>query len=117
MSWRRLRVLIEHLPPESATKTAMRNAIPVEELERLAEKSEPERAPWSHQEQLLAAAVDALRRVEYILILANSDKGSRKPKAPEPVPRPGVRQQRKKAAPITDKGAERLFRLINGGAA
>lgn len=110
-------MFIEHLPSESATKTAMRNAIPEAELERLAEKGEPEKAAWSHQEQLLAAVVDALRRVEYILILANSDKGSRKPKAPEQVPRPGVRQQRKKVAPITDSGAERLFKLINGGAA
>jgi hypothetical protein len=32
LSWRRLGVLVKHLPAESATKTALRNAAPVEEL-------------------------------------------------------------------------------------
>lgn len=117
MSWRRLRVLIEHLPPESHTMTAMRNALPEGELERLAEKGEPEKGRWSQSEQLLAAAVDSLRRLEHILILANSDKKSRRPQAPEPIRRPGARPVRKKTAPLTDAGAETLFRLINGGAA
>lgn len=117
MSWRRLRVLIGHLPPESHTMTAMRNALPEGELERLADRGEPEKGRWSQLEQLVASMVDSSRRIEHILILANSDGKGRKPKAPEPVARPGARSSKKKTAPMSEQGAEALFRLINGGAA
>lgn len=110
-------MLIEHLPPESATMTALRNALPEDELERIAEKGEPEKSRWSQAEQLLAAAVDSMRRVEHILILANSDKGTKKPKPPEPIRRPGARPPKKKTAPMSEQSAELLFQLINGGAA
>jgi hypothetical protein len=116
MSWRRLRVLIQHLPPESATMTALRNSLPEEELAEQADKGEPEKSRWSQLEQLVAGLLDATRRVEYVLILANSDGNSRKPDPPEPVRRPGAKPRRPKIA-ITDEGAEFLFQLINGGAA
>lgn len=115
MSWRRLRVLIQHLPPESATWTALRNAMPEEELAEQADKGEPEKGRWSQLEQLMAGLLDATRRVEYVLILANSDSKAKKPDPPEPVRRPGAKPHRPKIA-ITDEGAEFLFQLINGGA-
>lgn len=116
MSWRRLRVLIQHLPPESATKTALRNTLSEEELADQADRGRPEEARWSQQDQLLAAAVDALRRVEYVLICAHSDGKSKRPTPPEPIARPGAKTRRPKPT-LTNEGAEVLFRLINGGAA
>jgi hypothetical protein len=116
MTSRRLRVLLENLPPESATWTALRNSMSDEELAEQAEKGEPEKARWSQMEQLLAAVVDGLRRVEYVLILANSDSKARKPDPPEPVRRPGAKPLRAKRA-LSEANAERLFSLINSGAA
>ena len=116
MSWRRLRVLIQHLPPESATWTALRNATPAEELVEQADKGEPEKGRWSQLEQLVAALVDATRRVEYVLICANTDKKSQRPRAPEPVRRPGAKPVRPKQQ-LSDEQADHLFTLINGGAA
>lgn len=117
MSWRRLRVLIQHLPPESHTMTALRNAMSPEEYERQAEAGDPERGRWSMTHQLLAGITDSLRTLEYILVLANSDGKGRKPRRPEPMRRPGVTgRDKKKRDPLTERGAERLFQLINGGA-
>ncbi len=116
MSWRRLRVLIQHLPPESATLTAMRNAMPPEEIAAQAETGEPEKARWSQQEQLLAAAVDAVRRLEWVLICVNTEKKSDRPEPPEPMRRPGA-APRKAKAKLTEKSAATLFQLLNGGAA
>lgn len=114
MTWRQLRVLIQHLPPESATMTALRNGLPAAELERQADEGEPEKARWSQLEQLTAAVLDALRRVEYVLICANTDTSKHKPpEPPEPMRRPGV-GPRKTVAPISQEAAERLFALING---
>lgn len=116
MSWRRLRVLIQHLPPESATWTALRNAMTDEELAEQADKGEPEKGRWSQQEQLLAAALDAIRRVEHVLICANTDSKSKRPRAPEPTRRPGAKPVRPKQE-MSDAQANHLFSLLNGGAA
>lgn len=115
MSWRRLRVLIEHLPPESATWTSMRNQLTPEDLAEQAERGEPEKGRWSQQEQLLAAAVDALRRVEWTLWAVNTDK-SKRPDPPEPMRRPGAKPAKRRAR-LTEGSADRLFQLLNGGAA
>lgn len=114
MSARRLRVLVESLPPESATMTALRNGLSDEELAEQAEQGEPEKGRWSQTEQLLAAIADRLARVEYVLILANSDSKARKPRTPEPIRRPGARPPRPRRT-LSAGGAETLFRLINGG--
>jgi hypothetical protein len=114
MSWRRLRVIIQHLPPESHTMTALRNAMSDEELAEQAERGRPEKGRWSQADQLLASAVDSLRRLEHILVLANSDSKAKKPDPPEPVMRPGAKARRQ-VKELTETGAERLFRLINGG--
>ncbi|MGW9399355.1 hypothetical protein [Streptomyces sp. NPDC055642] len=116
MSWRRLRVLIQHLPPESATWTALRNAMPDADLSEQAEKGEPEKGRWSQQEQLLATAVDAIRRLEWVLICVNTEKKSQRPDPPEPMRRPGA-GPRKSKAQLTSRSANRLFELLQGGAA
>lgn len=80
-----MRVLIEHLPPESATKTALRNAIPVEELTSGGE-GRPDLAPWSGTETLLAALTDEVRLLRLITVAANGGK----PGEFTPTPRPGI---------------------------
>lgn len=86
LSLRTLRIWIENLPPESATKTAMRNSIPAEVAERAADEGRPDLAPWSGTETLLAQVKDELRLVRYTLLAVNGNK------APEfePTPRPGI---------------------------
>lgn len=95
LSLRRLRVLIEHLPPESATKTGLRNAIPVEELARSADEGRPDLAPWSGTETLLAAVKDEIRLLRMVTVAANGGKAGEF----TPTPRPGIppksAQQRK----------------------
>lgn len=116
MSSRRLRVLIQNLPPESATMTALRNALSAEDYERQARGGKPEEGRWSLAEQLLAGISDGIRDLQYITVVANSDGKGRKPRRPEPIRRPGVapKQQRE---PMSETAADRLFKLINGGAA
>lgn len=114
MSWRRLRVVIEHLPPESHTMTALRNAMPEEELAARAERGDPEKGRWSQLDQLLAGVYDRLGRIEYVLVCAHTDKKSKRPDPPEPLPRPGGKPRPQKQQP-TEAGTEFLFRLINGG--
>jgi hypothetical protein len=117
MTTRRLRVLIEGLPPESATMTALRNALPEADLARQADEGEPEKGRWSQSELLLASAIDALRRVEYVLICANSDSKAKRPSPPEPIRRPGAAPRQHQKKELSEAGAETLFKLINGGAA
>ncbi|MFE0794794.1 hypothetical protein [Streptomyces mutabilis] len=109
-------MFIEHLPPESHLMTALRNAMPQAELDAQADKGEPEKGRWSQEEQLLAAAVDAIRRLEWVLICVNTEKKSQRPSPPEPMRRPGA-GPRKKKAQLTEGSANRLFELLQGGAA
>lgn len=117
MTPRRLRVLIQNLPPESATMTALRIATPEEELERTSEDADPTQGRWSQLEQLVAAQLDVLRQQLHAFYVANSSGKGVKPQPPEPIPRPGVKRARKKLAEPTPAATETLFRLINGGAA
>ncbi|WP_329472763.1 hypothetical protein OIE75_29885 [Streptomyces sp. NBC_01723] len=109
-------MLIEHLPPESHTMTALRNSLSQAELDAQADKGEPEKGRWSQLEQLVAANVDAIRRLEYLLICINTEKKSKRPDPPEPMRRPGA-GSRKKTATLTKTSANRLFELLQGGAA
>lgn len=95
--------------------TALRNELSDEELAEQADKGEPEKGRWSQQDQLLAAIADGVRRVEYVLICANTEKRNQ-PRPPEPTRRPGAKAPRPKPK-VTDAGAEFIFQMINGGAA
>ncbi|MFF8412800.1 hypothetical protein [Streptomyces omiyaensis] len=115
MTSRRLRVLIQGLPPESGTKTAMRLALDDDELARQVEEGEPEKGRWSQTEQLLATVYDAVRRVEYVLLCANSAQNKR-PAPPEPMRRPGVTpKKRDKPKKLDDASASWLFTMLNPG--
>ena len=83
MSWRRLRVILSHLPEDSAYRTAVNNA------------SDPDASlpppppgifgPWSKEALLLATALDLFRDWMW----AQADPNKRGPR-PAPLPRPGV---------------------------
>jgi hypothetical protein len=101
LTWRRLGVLINGLPPESATKTALRDALSDDELTSLARTVAEGHGQWSHMEMLLALLADRLGQ----LVWLNSDgKGDR----PEPIQRPGVPR---KTRILTPKAMEYLDRL------
>jgi hypothetical protein len=87
LTWRRLGVLIEHLPPESATKTALRDELDDGALSRLASAPRRGHGPWSHVELLLAAVHDSIERLIYVQY---QRAGAKNVKAPEPMARPGV---------------------------
>jgi hypothetical protein len=117
MTSRRLRVLIQNLPPESSTMTALRNSLSDEELTAQADQGEPEKGRWSQDQQLMAACYDVLRRIEYVLICVNTEKEAAWPARPEPMRRPGSAPKKAKRPTLTESNADRLFSLINGGAA
>lgn len=115
LSWRKLGALVEHLPPESATMTALRASHP-EITEKAAANADPGSAPWSQAEMLLAAAVDSMRRLEWMYAAAHT-KGT-PPTAPEPVSRPGVKPKRKPAMTVAQyvamTGQQPPLRLVKG---
>jgi hypothetical protein len=115
MSWRRLRVLIQHLPPESATWTALRNSMSAEELAEQADKGEPEKGRWSQSEQLIAVVADRVAELTYAYSAANSPKG-KKPKRPDPIRRPGAKPVKPKK-PITEAQANQLWSWLTAEAA
>ncbi|MFB7919228.1 hypothetical protein [Streptomyces sp. NPDC056061] len=86
LSLRKLRVLIDRLPPESATKTAIRNSISDDELQKASSDYRPDKAPWSSVEILLASIKDeiTLSRGAAIAIAGG------KPVEFHPTPRPGI---------------------------
>lgn len=111
MTARRLRVLIQRLPPESATMTAIRNAMTDEELAEQAAKGQPEKAPWSQLEQLVAVVADRIAGLTYAYTAANTQKG-KKPSVPEPIRRPGA-QPAKTKQKISEAQAATLGSWLN----
>lgn len=93
--------------------TALRNDMSEQDLADQADRGEPEKGRWSQLEQLLAGLVDSSRRVEYILVAANSDGKKRLPDPPEPIRRPGAKAKARRR--VSEANADRLFQLINGG--
>lgn len=74
LSARRLRVLAQHLPRESALMRAAHG----------------EAADWGIGEHLLAAAIDHLAAGNWMFATAHASDRASPPPRPEPVPRPGL---------------------------
>ncbi|MET9813140.1 hypothetical protein [Streptomyces sp. NPDC006355] len=108
--------MIQHLPPESATWTALRNELTPEQLAEQATKGEPEKGHWSQLEQLVAVVADRVAHLEWALWTVNIEQKSRRPDPPEPIRRPGARPRKAKPK-LTETSADRLFQLLQGGAA
>lgn len=79
-------MLIDHLPPESHTKTALRNGITPEQMAEATGEHRPDLAPWSGVEMLLASVLDAVRHNTAATIAAAGGT----PAEFEPTPRPGI---------------------------
>lgn len=84
ISPRKLAVLVDFLPPESATHTALRNAAP--EGSGDAAEYDAAKARWSSEEMLLAGVLDAVNRLTWVYGTAH---GAKSP-APAPLRRPGA---------------------------
>jgi hypothetical protein len=107
LTWRRLENLVSRLPPESATKTALRDEMSPEELAMelaAAREEQPGHGPWSRLELRVMALYDQLSWVIYAIYHAQGGK----PDRPEPYPRPGVQPV---SQPITPEGVAYLERL------
>lgn len=87
MTFRRVRILLDRLPPESITKTAMRENLPPAELAARTHTEPDSHGPWSHTEMLLARVIDQLGIIEYAVYRSQGGK----PPEPKPTPRPGVK--------------------------
>lgn len=85
---------MDHLPPESATVTAIRASLPEGELEEHTRQADPAKGQWSSADMLLASVVDELRSLQYLYVASHVKQGQAG-KPPLPVPRPGVTSVRK----------------------
>lgn len=82
LSWRKLDVLLKHLPTDSAAARAIAGT---------------ERDPWGTSEHLLATAVDLLAVQAWMFAKANSKRFN--VRAPKPLPRPNDERQAKRDIP------------------
>lgn len=112
-TWSWLRVLLQHLPPESNTMTALRNELSDEELAEQAEKGKPENGRWSQTDQLIAMVADRVGALHHVYASTHS---SRKHKPPEPIRRPGAKAAHGKQK-LSDEQFTTLAQMLNGGAA
>lgn len=87
LTYRRLWVLINRLPQESWTQTALRDDPERQDLVAPEQAAEQRFGPWSQAELLLAAVVDAVNSVRFAVVRVNGNKDY---PAPDPLPRPGV---------------------------
>lgn len=95
LTWRRLAMFYDGLPPESLTKTAQVDALDPAALASMAKRPRQGFGPWSSTDMRLAALEDAVNQNTYVLRLANADpKKARQIRPPEPVFRPGVTPKR-----------------------
>lgn len=80
-----MQTLIDGLPPESLTKTAVRGQYSDAELADMG-KRRLDHGPWSNLELLVAHLIDEVAWNSHILTTANGGKGDK----PTPYPRPGI---------------------------
>ena len=86
--------MIDWLPTDSATKTAIRDSLTDDELANLASKDPVGHGRWSRGDLRIAAVEDAVERQTHVMVwLAGDRKG--KPQTPPPVRRPGVGARKK----------------------
>lgn len=109
LTWRKLLVLVHHLPPESAVNTAIRNATPEDVMAAQGAKYDPKRANWSSLESLIALLIDEVRNNTWVYAQSMSKS---KIARPSPIPRPGVSGRRRRT--ISLASAQRLDPRLRG---
>lgn len=109
LTWRKLLVLLKHLPAESALNTVIRNNALERDLALHEAKADPAKSSWSTVETLLASLVDEMRINTWVYVQAHSDK---KVPKPDPIRRPGSEKRRGKLMSIED--AQRLDPRLRG---
>jgi len=97
MSWRRLRVILDHLPAESAYRTAVWNAL--DGTENLAPPEPGVFGPWSQTDLLLARVGDLLDAQLW------QNAGDANAPRPKPYPRPGMES---KVSAVSEEAIEYL---------
>jgi hypothetical protein len=108
LGWRKLLVLIEQLPSESALNTAIRNSMPEDEL--AARRADPVKAPWSVMETMIAILIDEVRMLAWSYAQAHTQTAIPKP---TPIERPGARRTRRRR-PISLEAARTLDPRLRG---
>lgn len=83
---------LDHLPPESAFQTELRDTLTDDELAALADKSD-KHGVWSKTDMLLAAVFDSVNVLTHVQIT----KAGVKQDPPDPLSRPGVASKQKQA--------------------
>jgi hypothetical protein len=83
LSARRLRVLLQHLPPEAALSRALHG----------------DEAAWGLTEHLLATVADQLATANWMFATVHTPEGASAPDRPPPLPRPGVPDAAEAGAP------------------
>jgi hypothetical protein len=105
MSYRELWALVEGLPQESWTQTALRDDPNRAELPAQAE-SEQHFGPWALVNFQLAVLTDAVRQLEFVLARVNGNKDYPKP---DPTPRPGMKQRVRQMVDSAEAEAARRY--------
>lgn len=76
--------------------------------------ADPAEGQWSQLELLVAMLLDETRFARWEAAVARLKKGDKRPKQPEPTPRPGIDRKRRKPA-MPPELAEWLINHMNGG--
>jgi len=106
LTYRRLWVLIQGLPIESATKTILRDATPPSEI-----TAPTTHGPWSREMYLMAELYDAVTFSAWQWAQAHSEQPVQRP---DPMPRPGVALPAKHVSPSRKRHLDMV--RANGGA-
>jgi hypothetical protein len=110
LTWRKLLVLVRHLPPESAVNTAIRNTMPESVMARAGAKNDPAKSSWSSMESLMALLIDELRQQTWVYVQSKSDKRIARP---APIRRPGINTARRERK-ISLEAAQRMDPRLRG---
>lgn len=70
-------------------------------------------APWSQSDMLMGTLIDEIRALRHAYVVAHTGKGS-VPKAPEPLPRPGVKRRKTRLTDDQRKMLDPRLRRGNG---
>lgn len=103
LTWRRLKVLLNGLPPESLWCTQLRREAPPE----VVVSDDISGMRWSTIHDLLASLIDATNAVQWTLVKVNSTKA---PPPLQPFPRPGSKTRRRG---MSAKARARIAELRN----